>query len=67
MRGLRARRHSTTIEATNEPGDVLTKAFNTAFRAGAVMGFALCGLGTVVLLFILLWYKTIYDVSEWEM
>ena len=46
---------------------MLTRAFNTAFRAGAVMGFVVCGLGTLVLLFILLWYKTIFEDDDWTM
>ena len=55
----------TTIEATREADDVLTKPFNCAFRAGAVMGFALCALGTSVLLGILLVYKDIFG-DDWE-
>ena len=46
---------------------MLTRAFNTAFRAGAVMGFVVCGLGTLVLLFILLWYKSIFADDDWTM
>ena len=61
----RWRARSTTIEATREADDVLTKPFNCAFRAGAVMGFALCALGTSVLLVILLVYKDIFG-DDWE-
>merc|ERR1719271_1341909 len=41
-------------------------AFTVAFRAGAVMGFALCALGLGVLLALLLAYRVHFsDVSEW--
>jgi len=38
----------TTVSATPGP-EGWTRCFNVAFRAGAVMGFALCGLGILVL------------------
>ena len=46
----------TTVAAASEPPSRLTAAFNVAFRAGAVMGFALCamGLSTLLLLMLLL-------------
>lgn len=43
-----------------------TECFNTAFRAGAVMGFALCGLGILVLYITMLCYRGVYpDVEDW--
>lgn len=38
-----------------------TECFNTAFRAGAVMGFALCGLGIFVLYVTMLCYRPIVE------
>jgi len=43
-----------------------TYCFNTAFRAGAVMGFALCGLGMIMLYLTLLAYRVHYpDPKDW--
>jgi inorganic pyrophosphatase len=44
-----------------------TSCFNTAFRAGAVMGFALCGLGMLVLYITLTIVKesSFSEASEW--
>jgi inorganic pyrophosphatase len=43
-----------------------TAAFNTAFQAGSVMGYALCGLGLLVLYFLLAIYRTMYsEETEW--
>ena len=43
-----------------------TPCFNTAFRAGAVMGFALCGLGQLILYFTMLAYRTHYSApADW--
>jgi len=43
-----------------------TACFNTAFRAGAVMGFALCGLGILMLYVTALLYRAQYpNVNEW--
>jgi len=53
----------TTVSA-QKPG--WTACFNTAFRAGAVMGFALCGLGILMLYATMLAFKVHYpDVSQW--
>lgn len=53
----------TTISA-QMPG--YTSCFNTAFRAGAVMGFALCGMGLLMLYFTLLAYRMHYsDPTDW--
>ena len=44
-----------------------TACFNTAFRAGSVMGFALCGLGMFVLWVTLQVFKGTYsDASQWD-
>jgi len=51
----------TTISA-QRPG--WTHCFNTAFRAGAVMGFALCGLGILVLYITMLLFRIHYDTPE---
>ena len=43
-----------------------TDCFNTAFRAGAVMGFALCGLGIIMLYSTLLVFRLYYpDPEDW--
>jgi len=43
-----------------------TQCFNTAFRAGAVMGFALCGMGIFMLYATMLVFKMHYkDPEEW--
>jgi inorganic pyrophosphatase len=43
-----------------------TDCFNTAFRAGAVMGFALCGLGIIMLYSTLLAFRLYYpDPENW--
>eukprot|EP00559_Dactyliosolen_fragilissimus_P003861 CAMPEP_0184873936 /NCGR_PEP_ID=MMETSP0580-20130426/42111_1 /TAXON_ID=1118495 /ORGANISM="Dactyliosolen fragilissimus" /LENGTH=747 /DNA_ID=CAMNT_0027376883 /DNA_START=546 /DNA_END=2789 /DNA_ORIENTATION=- len=53
----------TTISA-QKPG--WTACFNTAFRAGAVMGFALCGLGIAMLYSSALAFRVHYsDPSDW--
>merc|ERR1719356_638272 len=41
-----------------------TKCFNIAFRAGAVMGFALCGLGMLMLYISLLAFRVHYPSPE---
>jgi len=41
-----------------------TACFNTAFRAGAVMGFALCGLGIFMLYVTLLAFRVHYPAPE---
>jgi len=53
----------TTVSA-QKPG--WTACFNTAFRAGAVMGFALCGLGILMLYLTMLAFRVHYkDSDEW--
>ena len=41
-----------------------TSCFNTAFRAGAVMGFALCGLGVFMLYGTMLAYRVQYPTPD---
>jgi len=53
----------TTINAQKEGYE---HCFNTAFRAGAVMGFALTGLGILVLYGTLLVFATGFEPSSWE-
>jgi len=53
----------TTVSA-QKPG--WTACFNTAFRAGAVMGFALCGLGIMMLYITMLCFRVYYpDPTQW--
>jgi len=52
----------TTINA-QKPG--YAAAFNTAFRAGSVMGFTLCGLAILVLYTLLLGYSTLFPQDDW--
>merc|ERR1719469_767498 len=51
----------TTVSA-QQPG--YTACFNTAFRAGAVMGFALCGLGMITLYLCMLAFSVHYPSPE---
>uniref|UniRef100_A0A7S4WEQ3 H(+)-exporting diphosphatase n=1 Tax=Ditylum brightwellii TaxID=49249 RepID=A0A7S4WEQ3_9STRA len=51
----------TTVSA-QKPG--FTACFNTAFRAGAVMGFALCGLGIIMLYATMLVFRSYYPNPE---
>jgi inorganic pyrophosphatase len=53
----------TTINALEKEG--YKDAFNTAFRAGSVMGFALVGLGLLVLYMTLLFYSTFFSQDRW--
>jgi len=52
----------TTINA-QRPGYMA--CFNTAFRAGSVMGFALSGLGILVLYLLLMVYSQMFDQEDW--
>jgi len=54
----------TTINAQN---DGYTDCFNTAFRAGAVMGFALTGLGILVLFVTLIQFSKFFPLSDWTL
>jgi len=56
-----------TVAAASEPPSRLGAAFTVAFRAGAVMGFALCAMGLGVLLVLLLIYRSHYaDPEDWD-
>ncbi|KAJ8598593.1 hypothetical protein CTAYLR_001682 [Chrysophaeum taylorii] len=59
----------TTVAAASEPPSKLTAAFAVAFRAGAVMGHALCGMGILTLLVLLLAYKSVRfsDPGSWNL
>ena len=52
----------TTINAQKEG---YKECFNTAFRAGAVMGFALTGLGILVMYVTMCGYSTFFDKENW--
>jgi inorganic pyrophosphatase len=59
----------TTVCAATDAKDssvsVYTNAFNTAFRGGGVMGYALCSIGVMVLWILLTIYKTkIFDTEH---
>jgi len=55
----------TTLACANNKG--YTLGFNTAFRGGSVMGYALCSLGVLVLWILLQFYRKVYpDSSDWE-
>ncbi|CAK9088064.1 Pyrophosphate-energized vacuolar membrane proton pump (Pyrophosphate-energized inorganic pyrophosphatase) (H(+)-PPase) [Durusdinium trenchii] len=44
-----------------------TEGFNTAFRGGSVMGYALCSLGVFVLWVLLTFYRKVYpEADDWE-
>jgi len=53
----------TTINAQKEG---FKECFNTAFRAGAVMGFALNGLGLLVLYVTMICYRSEYSQINWK-
>jgi inorganic pyrophosphatase len=54
----------TTINAEKEG---FKDAFNTAFRAGSVLGFALPGLGIIILYLALLSYSGFFNPSDWSL
>ena len=53
----------TTIDCAQGVG--FQRGFNTAFRAGAVMGFCLPGFGLLVLYLSLLAYKNVFEQDQW--
>lgn len=53
----------TTINAQKEG---FRHCFNTAFRAGGVMGFALSGLGVLMLYTALVVYKNYFEQDNWD-
>ena len=53
-----------TMCATQTPDSLAWKeSFNSAFRGGAVMGFALSGLGILVMYFLMCMYVSAFDVA----
>ena len=53
-----------TMCATQTPDSLAWKeSFNSAFRGGAVMGFALAGLGILVMYFLMCMYVSAFDVA----
>jgi H(+)-translocating pyrophosphatase len=63
--GMRVAVFSNARTTVNAQREGFMHCFNTAFRAGAVMGFALNGLGLLVLYITLVIYKTHYPQDEW--
>lgn len=53
----------TTVSAM-DPTAPWTASFNTAFRAGGVMGFSLCGLGLLVLYALCVSYNKVYAYDD---
>mmetsp|Transcript_8190 Transcript_8190/g.15146 ORF Transcript_8190/g.15146 Transcript_8190/m.15146 type:complete len:777 (+) Transcript_8190:117-2447(+) len=53
----------TTVSAM-DPTAPWMHSFNTAFRAGGVMGFSLCGLALIVLYVLCLAYNSVYKFDE---
>lgn len=63
--GMKVAVYSNVRTTINAQKDGFKDCFNTAFRAGAVMGFALTGLGILVLYCTLLGYATLFEESNW--
>jgi inorganic pyrophosphatase len=57
----------TTVNAANEGAETYKDSFNTAFRAGAVMGFALTGLGIAVMYVTMCGYAVLYENDHWNL
>ena len=56
-----------TAIAASQSGDKRwTDSFNTAFRAGGVMGFSLCGMALLMLYLILNVFSKVYDIADSE-
>ena len=53
-----------TVGATHEGERGWTDSFNTAFRAGGVMGFSLCGLALLVMYLLISFYAHWFDPSS---
>ena len=53
-----------TVGATKEGARGWTESFNTAFRAGGVMGFSLCGIALLCMYLMLTVYARVFDVSD---
>ena len=54
---LRLHRFHSEADGSLTPG--YTEGFNTAFRGGSVMGYALCSLGVLVLWVLLSYYRKV--------
>jgi len=63
--GMRVAVYSNVRTTLNAQKDGYKECFNTAFRAGAVMGFALTGLGILVLFLIIGGYSTLFSQDNW--
>jgi len=64
--GMRVAVYSNVRTTINAQKEGFKECFNTAFRAGAVMGFALNGLGLLVLYILLISYQSQYDQDNWK-
>ena len=53
----------TTVSAKKEGEDGWREAFNTAFRAGGVMGFSLCALSLMILYLLCLIYRHVLQID----
>jgi inorganic pyrophosphatase len=54
----------TTISATRPGSEGWTASFNTAFRAGGVMGFSLCGIALLMLYALIGVYTAHFDITN---
>jgi len=53
----------TTVSAKKEGEDGWREAFNTAFRAGGVMGYSLCALSLMILYLLCLIYRHVLQID----
>ncbi|KDO29615.1 V-type H(+)-translocating pyrophosphatase [Saprolegnia parasitica CBS 223.65] len=53
----------TTVSAMKEGADGWRESFNTAFRAGGVMGYALTSLALIVLFVLIMAFETVYPLA----
>lgn len=63
--GMRVAVYSNVRTTLNAQKEGYSYCFNTAFRAGSVMGFALTGLGILVLYLLLLQYSLFFTQDKW--
>jgi H+-translocating diphosphatase len=64
--GMTVAVYSNVRTAVNAQKEGFSHCFNTAFRAGSVMGFALNGLGLLVLYVTLYLYRNQYHQDNWD-
>jgi H+-translocating diphosphatase len=64
--GMKVAVFSNVRTTINAQKDGYEHCFNTAFRAGSVMGFALSGLGILVLYGTLMIFYTGFDQNDWD-